>query len=89
VPAQPRRTCVGCKGTGSKYGLVRVVRAASGAEVDPAGSAPGRGAYVHPDPACIEAAITRGALARGLRIGLSEDAAARLRTDLERLIGAM
>ena len=80
---------MGCKGTESKYALVRVVRTAAGAAVDPSGSAPGRGAYVHPDPACIDAAIARGALARGLRTGLSEEAAARLRSDLGRLIGAM
>lgn len=87
--AQPIRTCVGCKATGSKYELVRVVRAADGATVDPAGAATGRGAYVHPDMKCVDAALSRGALARVLRTGLSEEAAARLRSDLERLIGAM
>ncbi|ANS77414.1 putative nucleic-acid-binding protein implicated in transcription termination [Serinicoccus hydrothermalis] len=29
---------------------------------------PGRGAYVHPDPECLEAAITRRALLRALRL---------------------
>ena len=89
MPAPPVRTCVGCKGTGSRYRLVRVVRAADGAVVDVRGSAPGRGAYVHRDIACVDAALARGALARGLRTGLSEEAAVRLRDDLARSIGAM
>jgi predicted RNA-binding protein YlxR (DUF448 family) len=88
VAAQPLRTCVGCKGTGSKYGLIRVARTPDGVAVDATGSAAGRGAYVHPDRGCADAALARGSLARVLRTGLSEEAAARLRNDLERLIGA-
>ena len=80
---------MGCKGAGSKYALVRVVRTTEGAAVDPTGSAPGRGAYVHRDMGCVQAAVKRGALARGLRTGLTEEAAVRLRDDLERAIGAM
>ncbi|MEN4479452.1 YlxR family protein [Mycolicibacterium cosmeticum] len=36
--------------------------------VDPAGSLPGRGAWLHPDRQCLEAAIRRRAFARALRI---------------------
>jgi hypothetical protein len=55
-----------------------VVRAPGGAaEIDPSGTRPGRGAYVHPTRACIEAAVPRG-LARALRTGISAEQASRL-----------
>ena len=86
----PERTCVGCRERAAKRDLIRVVRSSRGdAEVDTSGSTPGRGTYVHPDEACINAALNRGGLARGLRLGLAPEGAVRLRTDLERLMGAM
>jgi predicted RNA-binding protein YlxR (DUF448 family) len=73
-----------------KAELLRVVRGSDGeAAVDPSGSAPGRGAHVHRDVGCVEAAIRSGAFPRALRTGLTADAAARLGTDLQRLIGEM
>jgi hypothetical protein len=84
------RTCVGCRGRSSKRDLIRVVRSPAGeVEVDPSGSSPGRGAYVHPDEACVDAALDRGGIARGLRIGLPPEGAVRLRADLGRLMGAV
>jgi uncharacterized protein len=79
----PLRTCVGCRERDEKASLVRVVAAGDGVRVDRTGSAPGRGAYVHRDRACVEAAIARGALSRALRAGLNEQGAATLRADLE------
>lgn len=53
---------------GEKRALIRVVRRAQGgAAVDAAGGASGRGAYVHPVPACIESARRKRALERALR----------------------
>jgi predicted RNA-binding protein YlxR (DUF448 family) len=70
--------------------LLRVVRVREGeAAVDPSASAPGRGAYVHPNVTCVEAAVRSRAFARALRTGLTADAAARLGNDLQRLIGAV
>jgi predicted RNA-binding protein YlxR (DUF448 family) len=46
-------------------------------EVDPDGTLPGRGAYVHPATACIEAAVPAG-VARALRTGISVEQASRL-----------
>jgi predicted RNA-binding protein YlxR (DUF448 family) len=58
--------------------LVRLVRAPDGSvDVDPTGRRPGRGAYVHPIDACIEAAVPRG-IARALRTGISMQQASRL-----------
>jgi hypothetical protein len=38
---------------------------------------------VHRRHSCVEAALSLGALARGLRTGLDEHGAATLRTDIE------
>ena len=51
--------------------------------MDLIGSASGRGAYVHPDPACADAALRRGAVASALRSGLSQEELARLRNEIE------
>ena len=65
---QPVRTCVACRNESGKPGLVRFVRDRSGAVVeDPTGRAPGRGAYLHDDPACRELASRKRSLERALR----------------------
>lgn len=84
----PERSCVGCRGRAPKAELLRVVRTASGMLVDPLGSAPGRGAYVHRDPACVGVAIGRGAFARALRTGLAQEELVRLRNDIEEALQA-
>ena len=70
----PVRTCVGCRERGDKRDLVRFVAVAGGSvRMDLRGSEPGRGAYVHHRRACLEAALSQGALARALRTGLSTE----------------
>lgn len=70
--AAPVRTCVGCRARDLRSSLVRLVLdrsiSAAAVTVDPGASAPGRGAWVHPQPRCLERAITRRALARALRV---------------------
>jgi predicted RNA-binding protein YlxR (DUF448 family) len=44
--------------------------------VDTARKLPGRGAWLHPDPQCLDAAIRRRAFARALRITGSPDTTA-------------
>jgi predicted RNA-binding protein YlxR (DUF448 family) len=83
VAREPERSCVGCRERAPKAELVRVTRTPAGVRVDPRGSAPGRGAYVHRDPACIAAALRRGALASALRTGLAKEELARLRKEIE------
>lgn len=65
----PVRTCVACRQDGAKQTLVRIVRGAGdgGAAVDRTGHAAGRGAYIHPDAACIEIARKRKVLERSLK----------------------
>jgi predicted RNA-binding protein YlxR (DUF448 family) len=66
--------------------LVRVVRTPEGAvEVDPTGKKNGRGAYLHADPACWDAALKRKALQHALKTELSESD----RAGLERFQGTL
>ncbi len=62
----PRRTCIGCRQVRPKAELLRLVRQPDGTvgrDATPAG----RGAYVCPDPACLERAIQPGRLAHAFR----------------------
>jgi predicted RNA-binding protein YlxR (DUF448 family) len=83
--SEPERTCVGCRRRGVRSDLLRIVRGRDGVpRVDPACRGEGRGAYVHRDPACVQVAIAREALARALRMTLSAREAARLGAEIER-----
>ncbi|HEU4514213.1 MAG TPA: YlxR family protein [Nocardioidaceae bacterium] len=68
----PVRTCVGCRERSPKQELLRVVARGSGDGLavvpDPGAREPGRGAYIHPTPACLELATRRRAFARALRV---------------------
>ena len=76
----PQRTCAGCRARDAKGAMLRVVRRPDGAiAADPSGRAPGRGAYVHRVPVCVETALALGGLARALRAGVTDEAAGRLR----------
>ena len=85
VAPGPIRTCVGCRERGPKATLVRIVASREGLRIDRSGAAPGRGAYVHRDPACIEAAGRVGVLGRALRSGLGEEEVGRLMHEIERM----
>ncbi len=64
----PQRTCVACRTTAAKRGLVRVVRTPQdGVLVDITGKAAGRGAYLCRRPECWEAALKRDRLGAALR----------------------
>ena len=82
---EPIRTCVGCRARAPKGSLLRVVATASGVTVDAAGSAPGRGAYVHRDAGCVARSRRSGALGRALRTSLGEDEVGRLMLEIERM----
>lgn len=80
----PERTCLGCRATGPKQELLRLVRDGRGVRPDPTGKAPGRGAYVHRDPDCIREATRKGSLARALRVNLSPEDLATLRREIQK-----
>src|SRR6266851_4672137 len=71
---EPVRTCVACRQEADKKTLVRVVRDASGgAAIDVTGHAPGRGAYLHRDAACVEIARKKRALDRALKASVGAE----------------
>jgi uncharacterized protein len=74
----PQRTCVACRTTGAKRGLVRVVRTASGnVEVDETGKKSGRGAYLCRTKECWNRALKGKVLEYALKTAItSEDKAA-------------
>ncbi len=74
----PQRTCVACKTTGPKRGLVRLVRLPDGhVVVDETGKKAGRGAYLCRTKACWDKALTSRLLEYALKVPISaEDKAA-------------
>jgi predicted RNA-binding protein YlxR (DUF448 family) len=65
---EPVRTCVACRQEAGKGELIRVVSRPDGsAAIDLGGHAPGRGAYLHRVPSCVETARKRRNLERSLR----------------------
>jgi predicted RNA-binding protein YlxR (DUF448 family) len=83
----PQRTCVGCRARAPKAALLRVVARDGAIAPDPSGSAPGRGAYLHREAACVERALARGTLTRALRTAGGHDELGRLRDVIEGVIG--
>ncbi|NGM11808.1 YlxR family protein [Verrucosispora sp. CWR15] len=78
--ALPERTCVGCRRRAPASELLRIVAIGDEADVslrpDPARTLPGRGANMHPDPACFAQAVRRRAFGRALRVaGVPDDGA--------------
>ena len=65
----PQRTCITCRRTETKRGLMRIVRDEAGrVAFDPTGKRAGRGAYMCHSPACWEQALKRHGLERALKI---------------------
>ena len=65
---EPVRTCVGCRARASRATLLRVVIRNGELVFDEQAVLPGRGAWVHPTPECVEVAQRRRAFARALRV---------------------
>ena len=70
----PMRQCVGCREMKPKKELIRAVKSPEGnISLDFRGKAPGRGAYVCPDPACLKRAIKSKALERGFETQIPQE----------------
>ena len=70
----PLRTCVACRTSGDKRGLLRVVRQPDGAVIyDSTGKSNGRGAYVCANPDCIALARKQKKLDRSLKAEISAE----------------
>ncbi|WP_275980079.1 YlxR family protein [Couchioplanes caeruleus] len=68
----PVRTCIGCRSRALTSQLLRFVVVGAGDDLrlqpDPGRRLPGRGAHLHPDPACFAQAERRRAFGRALRL---------------------
>ncbi|THJ67734.1 YlxR family protein [Arthrobacter echini] len=67
----PLRTCVGCRRRDRRSHVIRVVARPVGelsvAVIDERRRLSGRGAWLHPDPACLDLAVRRRAFNRAFR----------------------
>jgi uncharacterized protein len=82
----PVRTCIGCRERTEKSELLRIVARHGGIAMDHSQILPGRGAYLHPRPACLEQALKRRSLGRALRSEIDgQRAAATIRQFLDAL----
>jgi uncharacterized protein len=77
----PIRTCIACRTSGGKRGLLRVVRlpGEGGVVLDPIGKKSGRGAYVCPTAACVALVLKQKRLERSLKASIPEETAEALR----------
>lgn len=80
----PMRQCVGCREMKPKKELVRVAKSPEGVvSMDLKGKAPGRGAYVCRDVACLKKAIKAGALNRAFDLTIPQEVLDQLLRELE------
>lgn len=64
----PQRTCISCRGSQDKSGLIRYVLAPDGTIVpDVAHKLPGRGVYTCVDIACVKRAVEKDLFSRSLK----------------------
>lgn len=75
------RTCIGCRSRAPRGALQRIVVDRGHLVLDARASAPGRGAWVHPDPDCVRTALERRAFRRALRVADAVDDAVRAYAD--------
>ncbi|MDR1464431.1 MAG: YlxR family protein [Oscillospiraceae bacterium] len=70
----PLRKCVGCNEMKPKRDLIRAVKSPEGTvALDRTGKAPGRGAYLCPNPACLQRARKRRSLERAFSCAIPPD----------------
>jgi len=81
----PQRTCIACRETAGKRGLIRVVRTEQGILVDPTGKKAGRGAYIHPTRSCIATVLQSNRLNQALRTNVTAEDRKQLETFLATL----
>ena len=82
----PQRTCIACRSVRPKRELIRIVRTPEGeVVVDERGKRSGRGAYLCPNQACWDRALSRRALDHALKTTLDPETVAALRAYAEGL----
>ena len=71
---EPVRTCVGCRKTGTRKTLIRLVSKNETLIVDDSKVLPGRGAWLHGNRECLKLALERKAFGRSLNQAITADA---------------
>ena len=84
----PQRQCMGCRERKSKREMIRVVRGTDGTvHLDFGGKAPGRGAYLCPNPECLRKAMKANSLGRALEMEIPQSVYDALMREMERANG--
>lgn len=80
----PMRQCLGCREMKPKRELIRAVRSPEGSiSLDFKGKAPGRGAYICPDPKCLKRAIKAKAFERAFSAQIPDEVYQALEQEME------
>jgi predicted RNA-binding protein YlxR (DUF448 family) len=80
----PMRQCIGCGEMKAKKEMTRVIKTTEGAiTLDTTGRMNGRGAYICPDPQCLQKARKAKSLERSLETEVPEQVYDRLQKELE------
>ena len=80
----PQRQCMGCRERKAKKELIRVVRGTDGiVSLDFGGKMNGRGAYICPNPECLNKARRSKALERSLEVEIPAEVYDRLSREIE------
>ena len=80
----PQRQCMGCRERKEKRQMIRVVRTTEGdVRLDFSGKLNGRGAYICPDPACLQKARKSKSLDRSLEVTIPEQVYEQLAAEME------
>ena len=85
----PIRTCIGCRSSDVKHGLIRLVNSQNGILVDKTGKRNGRGADIHNNDKCWERIIDGRILSKALRVEDTPEDLLGLRKDIETIIARM
>lgn len=80
----PMRQCLGCREMKPKKELIRIVRSPENEiDLDFKGKAPGRGAYICPDPECLKKAQKSRAIEKAFEMSVPPEIYDRLHRRME------
>ena len=83
------RTCIACRSTDVKHGLIRLVNSQNGILVDKTGKRNGRGAYIHDNYKCWGRILDGRVLTKALRVDDHPDNLLGHRKDIEKITAKM
>jgi predicted RNA-binding protein YlxR (DUF448 family) len=80
------RTCVGCRQTGNRENLVRLVFSQGNLSFDLSKNFPGRGSWIHGQKSCFDLAVDRGSFNRAVKAKLTLENLAKLKEQAEKML---